>query len=198
MSQILIADDDPAALLVLDATLRSWGYRPLQAADGESALAIMMGEDAPAIAILDWIMPDLSGTEVIRRLRERDAERRPYLLLLTARDDAESIAEGLNSGADDYLAKPFDHRELRARIKVGERVIQLEHERVHRIRELEEALASVRTLQGLLPACAWCRRVRDDDDYWKKLEEYVGEHTALQFSHGICPECLPQLEELRS
>jgi response regulator RpfG family c-di-GMP phosphodiesterase len=141
---------------------------------------------------------------VVRRLREQrdNAAASPYLVLLTARHDFDSLAEGLGNGADDYLAKPFDRRELRARLKVGERIMRLEHERVHRISELEEALARVKTLQGLLPVCAWCRRVRDDGDYWKKLEEYVDQHTALQFSHGICPDCLtsrlePELQETR-
>lgn len=193
--KVLVADDDPVARLVLDTRLRSWGYLPVQAVDGERALAVMTGEGAPAIAVLDWMMPGLSGPDVIRQLRQRDVGARPYLILLTARQDIESIAEGLTTGADDYLGKPFDHRELQARLKVGERIVQLEHERVHRIQELETALANVRTLQGLLPMCAWCRKVRDDGDYWQKLEEYIDHHTGLQFSHGICPDCAHKLEE---
>ena len=193
--RVLIADDDPVTQLLLETDLRCWGYEPVIAFDGTQALALLQRDDAPSIAILDWMMPGLTGPEVCRKVRQLSPGASRYLVLLTSLDDPASVAEGLTAGADDYLAKPFDHRELKARIQVGERVMRLEQERRERILELEAALERVRVLQGLLPMCAWCRRVRGDEDgdYWQKLEQYIDAHTDVQFSHGICPECLPRL-----
>jgi YesN/AraC family two-component response regulator len=95
----------------------------------------------------------------------------------------------LEAGADDYVVKPFDQAELRARLQVGVRVLQLQTELADRVSELETALTNIRVLHGLLPICSYCKNVRDDQNYWQRVESYVESHADVQFSHSICPDC---------
>ena len=125
------------------------------------------------------------------------------MLLLTSRDGQAHVVEGLQAGANDYVRKPFDRAELEARVQVGIHVVRLQQELKHRVFELEVALASVKQLQGLLPICSYCMRIRDDRDSWQGMERYISSHTEAQFSHGICPECMekviaPQLRTLEA
>jgi DNA-binding response OmpR family regulator len=148
------------------------------------------------------MMPGLDGVEVCRRVRAGESPTPPYVILLTAKTRREDIVEGLSAGADDFVRKPFDRAELRARIQVGVRVLALQHKLAERVRDLEAALQRVRQLQGLLPICSYCKRIRDDRNYWQQVEEYVTAHSEAQFSHGICPDCYervlgPQLRAMR-
>ena len=134
-------------------------------------------------------MPGMDGVEICRKVRQ-DIEDSPfYLILLTMRDSKEDIVSGLRAGANDYISKPFNREELHARVHVGERVIELQSALATRIKELKEALAHVKTLQGILPICSYCKKIRDDKKYWQKMESYISSHTEAQFSHSICPEC---------
>ena len=144
-------------------------------------------------------MPKLDGLEVVRRVRARGESPPTYLILLTARDTIDDVVTGLEAGANDYLTKPFNRNELQARVNVGIRVVNLENSLADRIEKLEEALATIKTLRGLIPICAYCKKIRDDGDYWQQLEVYISEHSDAEFSHGICPDCYEsQLnEELR-
>src|SRR5213593_4807923 len=119
----MIAEDDNVSRRLLEVTLTKWGYEVLSTADGEAAWQVLEAETAPPLAILDWMMPRLDGVEVCRRVRQREQGPYTYLILLTAKGSKEDIAVGLEAGADDYVNKPFDHKELRARIRVGERTI---------------------------------------------------------------------------
>src|SRR5262249_57910928 len=101
---------------------------------------------------------------------------------------------GLQSGANDYVTKPFDRAELQARVCVGKSVVELQRSLALRVRELEDALSQVRQLQGLLPICCYCKKIRDDRNYWQQVETYVGDHSAARFSHAICPDCLKAAE----
>jgi YesN/AraC family two-component response regulator len=112
-----------------------------------------------------------------------------YLMLLTSLESKGHIVAGLDAGADDYLVKPFDPEELRARINVGVRVLSLQERLADRVKELQEALANVKVLHGLLPICSYCKRIRGDDQYWQQVEGYIAQHSDAQFSHGICPTC---------
>jgi response regulator RpfG family c-di-GMP phosphodiesterase len=118
-----------------------------------------------------------------------------YLILLTARDTSADVVAGLEAGADAYIGKPFDHEELRARLLAGERILRLETELATRVSELEQAVALVKHLEGLLPICMYCKKIRDDKNYWHQVERYITEHSAAQFSHGICPECYARVVE---
>lgn len=113
---------------LLEASISSWGYEPVSAADGDQAWEILSSADPPPIAILDWMMPGLSGLAICRRLRERQAPPYVYVILLTSRGLREDIVEGLNAGADDYIVKPFDKHELEVRLRAGRRIIELQSE----------------------------------------------------------------------
>jgi phosphoserine phosphatase RsbU/P len=187
--RVLIAEDDPVSRRVLSATLTRWGYEVVVTVDGSQALAALGEPEAPALAVLDWMMPGLDGVEVVRRLRAAKGGGTPYCILLTAKGAREDLVAGLQAGADDYIVKPFDREELRARVQVGQRMVELQQALADRVRELEQALGQVTQLQRLLPICTYCKRVREDQDYWQEVEAYVGRHTGVQFSHGICPTC---------
>ena len=115
-----------------------------------------------------------------------------YIILLTSRDRKEDIIKGFESGVDDYLTKPFDQDELFARLKVGARIVQLQSSLAERVRDLEASLAQVKHLQGLLPICSYCKKIRNDKNYWEQVEGYISKHSQVQFSHGICPACYEQ------
>jgi len=186
---ILIADDDRVSRRMLEANLRRWGHEVQNVADGTATWEALQQPGAARLAIIDWMMPGLDGVEICRRARARSSARPLYLILLTARTSPQDIVEALDAGADDYVTKPFDPAELRARVGVGVRVAHLQGELAARIGDLEEALAHVDELHGILPICAYCRRIRSDADSWQRIEEYVTAHSSARFSHGICPEC---------
>jgi len=190
--KILVADDSPVARTLVVKALRDDGQEPVAVEDGTHALEAFHSEDPPKLAVLDWEMPGLTGPEVCRRIRELDHGVAPYLILLTSRDEKADIVLGLEAGADDYLTKPFQAEELRARVRVGERVLVLQQRLSERIGELEEALAKVNELEGLLPICSYCKKVRDDGNYWHQVEAYIGERSGARFSHGVCPDCYEQ------
>jgi response regulator RpfG family c-di-GMP phosphodiesterase len=143
--------------------------------------------------VLDWVMPTMDGIDICRAIRDVATPTQPYLILLTARSRPEDIVAGLRAGADDYITKPVDREELQARLQVGMRIVGLQRRLSDRVTELEAALVNVRRLQGLLPICAYCKRIRDDRNYWNQVETYIGEHAGVQFSHGICPSCLDRV-----
>lgn len=187
--KILIADDDRASLRLLEAALVKWGYEVTTASQGEEAWQHLQRPDAPPLLILDWIMPVLDGLEVCRRVRALPGRQTPYIILLTGRLDKHDVVKGLEAGADDYVTKPFDPGELRARVQVGARVLKLQSALAERVQELEEALARVTQLHGLLPICCYCKKIRDDGNYWHQVENYIASHAEVKFSHGICPDC---------
>jgi DNA-binding response OmpR family regulator len=187
---------------MLEATLAKWDYEVVVTTDGLQALEALKKPDAPALAVLDWMMPGLDGSEVCRQVRETLGDRLLYVLLLTAKGSKDDIVQGLTAGADDYVIKPFDRAELKARLDVGQRILRLQTELAARVQELELALSKVKLLQGLLPICCYCKKIRDDQNYWRQVEGYVAEHSEAQFTHAICPSCRekiiePELERLR-
>jgi len=188
--RILIAEDDPVSRRLLQKSLEQWGYETVLCVDGRSAWEMLQQPDAPTIAVLDWMMPGMDGPEICRGIRESGQARQPYLILLTGRTRMQDVVSGLKAGADDYLTKPVDRDELEARLGVATRIVQLQQRLALRVSELEQALSRVRQLQGLLPICAYCKRIRDDQNYWNQVETYIAEHLDIRFSHGICPSCL--------
>jgi sigma-B regulation protein RsbU (phosphoserine phosphatase) len=187
--KVLIAEDDAISRRVLEAFLRRWGFEVESFEDGGTAWERLQQKDAPSLVILDWMMPELGGVEICRRVRAAGRPQPAYLILLTSRTGSEDIVAGLEAGADDYVTKPFNREELRARVQGGARVVELQRSLAERVEELEQALARVKQLQGLLPICSYCKKIRDDRNYWQQVEAYIGEHSEAVFSHGICPDC---------
>jgi DNA-binding response OmpR family regulator len=199
--RVLIADDEATSRHLIQATLRGWGFEVLVAMDGVEALRVLEGSNPPEIALLDWMMPGVDGLEVCRHMRAAIPNAPTYIILVTARGGLANVVQGLEAGADDYITKPFDPRELRARLHAGARIVQLQQALVDRFHELEDALMRVKQLQGLLPICSYCKKIRNDRNYWEQVDAYVASHSEAQFSHGVCPDCYemhlkPQLERL--
>jgi len=188
--RILIADDNDAMRRHTQFALEENGHVVVATTNGTEAFDVLRQADSPPIAILDWNMPGMDGPDVCRRLRLLDRDAPKYLILLTVRSRSSEIAEGLDAGANDYIVKPFDFEELRARVAVGQRVIELQRSLARRVDELQEALAHVKRLQGLLPICMHCHKIRDDKQSWQKLEAYIAEHSEAKLSHGLCPDCM--------
>lgn len=192
--KILIAEDDPVSRCFLEVTLAKWGYEVIAVCDGNQAWEAFQRE-RPTIAILDWMMPGIDGAEVCRRARAVETTTPAYLIMLTAKSEKQDVVEGLCAGADDYITKPFNRQELHARIKVGIRIAELQRAVADRVVELELALSRVKQLQGLLPICSYCKKVRDDQNYWQQVDSYISKHSEVAFSHGICPDCYDRLVE---
>ena len=189
MMRVLIADDDRLATTMLSRALANWGFEASVAHDGESAWAAIR-DGRPQMAIVDWMMPGLEGPALCQRIRQDASTAHLYVILLTARDSRDDLVAGLRAGADDYLVKPYDHEELRARLNVGTRIVTLQERLGERVAELEVAISTVKHLQGMIPICSYCKRIRSTSDDWEPLESYISEHSEAQFSHGICPPCL--------
>ena len=209
-TRVLIAEDDKIARRVLEAALVKWGYKVVVACDGKEAWELITAPDSPNLLILDWMMPGIDGVDLCRKIRSLDENIPKYVILLTALSDKKGVVWGLEAGANDYITKPFDNDELRARVKVGQLVVELqsvladnvkkleleiknrqlaEEAREKLVEELQEALARVKRLSGLLPICASCKRIRDDKGYWNQVEEYIRDHSEARFSHSLCKEC---------
>lgn len=124
--RILIAEDDLTSRTILAAIVKKWGYEPVTVPDGEAAWEAMQKNDAPRLALLDWDMPGLNGLEVCRKLRQVDTADQPYIVFLTSRSERDCIVEGLEAGANDYVIKPHDNAELLARIRVGQRMLDMQ------------------------------------------------------------------------
>jgi DNA-binding response OmpR family regulator len=200
--KILIADDDVVTCRLLATTLKSWEYEVYAASDGAEALRILEDGLRPEMALLDWQMPERDGLEVCRSIRASPEPLPIYIILLTSLDSRQNIIQGLQAGADDYITKPFDRDELRARLEVGRRIVELQLSLAARVLQLEDALARVKLLQGLVPICSYCKKIRNDKNFWQQVEGYISEHSEAKFSHGICPDCFekivkPELDQLR-
>jgi DNA-binding response OmpR family regulator len=199
--QVLVADDEPVSRTVVGAMLKNAGFVVQYASDGQQAWQRLQSQNPPALALLDWEMPGLQGPEVIERIRGRQEQSPTYVILLTSRDSSADIVSGLRAGADDYVTKPANEEELIARVNVGARVVRLQLALADRVRSLEEALANVKALQTLLPICAYCKSIRNDQNYWQKVETYFTQYSGVSFTHSYCPTCYeryvrPELERV--
>ncbi|MGE0456236.1 MAG: PleD family two-component system response regulator [Vicinamibacteria bacterium] len=186
--RVLVVDDSAVSRKVLVRQIEALGHTVVAAENAEAALVAL--EDAYSVVISDWNMPGMSGVDLVRRIRadetRRVAEglgrRYAYLILLTARDDKQSYLEGMAAGADDFLSKAFEHEQLLTRLKVAERISQLQ--------------AEVNQLSGLLPICSFCKKIREAGDEgsllpptWVPVEAYVSQRIDASFTHSICPDC---------
>lgn len=189
---LLLVDDAPANIQVLASILSKEGYR-LSAATGGLQALTRMEQSLPCLVLLDVSMPEMDGYEVCRRMKANLRTAEVPVIFLTGKTSQEDIMAGFEAGAVDYVSKPFNAPELLARVRTHvalRRMIQLEREARTR---LEDALVQVKTLSGLLPMCAQCKKIRDDKGYWNQLEGYLTEHANVMVSHGICPDCAHEL-----
>ncbi|MBU2515581.1 response regulator [bacterium] len=176
--QILVVDDNTQNLQFLGNLLSKSNYELAIAQNGELALEFLEKE-IPDLILLDVMMPGIDGYEVCRRLKKNHKTRDIPVIFLTAKSEVEDLVKGFEVGAVDYVTKPFNSLELLARVKTHV--------------ELKRAREEISSLQGIVPICAQCKKIRDDEGYWKQLESYIESHTDAQFSHGICPECSDKL-----
>jgi CheY-like chemotaxis protein len=189
--RVLLAEDEPVTRRLLTATLTRFGYDVVSVDDGLKAWAILETPTSPALVLLDWSMPGLDGPDICKRVRART--NRPgytYILMVTARSGKEDVVTGLSAGADDFVTKPVDVEELRARLRVGERIVALERTLAAQVAELKSASEHVRELQGMIPICMHCKSIRNQSQIWEKVETYIEERSGATFSHALCDSCL--------
>ncbi|MCX6938064.1 MAG: response regulator [Verrucomicrobia bacterium] len=186
--KVLAVEDDPVALAVLARTLRKLGHEVVTAANGEEALARLAAEPV-RVVVSDWVMPGVDGLELCRRVRGRlDADYVYFILLTGLVPSEDNQREAIEAGVDDFLNKPLQTQEIWMRLRVAERILRF--------------ATQVRQLEEFLPICGYCKKVRDDSNYWQQIESYINTRTGTDFSHSVCPDCYkqvvaPQLESLR-
>ena len=185
--RILLAEDDSTSRKILATQLAKMSHQVREAEDGLCAWEEFQ-KDKPELVITDWMMPKMDGPELCRRIRSHGGPGYTYTIILTAINRNQGYLEGMNSGADDFVTKPCDSVELSVRLRVAERILSLQNH--------------VNRLEGLLPICPKCKKIRGSEEKWEQVESYIMKRSDALFSHGICPECYeslmkPQLEELR-
>jgi DNA-binding response OmpR family regulator len=185
--KILAVEDDAVARAVLRKALHRLGHEVIEAHDGEAAWARLQAEPV-RVVVSDWMMPRSDGLELCRQIRGRAGQEYIYFILLTSRDATEENSRAAaDAGVDDFLTKPLDLAELWTRLRVAERILGY----TRQVRQLEE----------LLPICSYCKKIRDDQNYWQQMEGYISERTGSDFSHSVCPDCytrvvLPEIARL--
>jgi phosphoserine phosphatase RsbU/P len=194
--KVLVAEDDFTSRSMLQAMVSRWGFEVVAVPDGVQGWAQLQKPDGPRLALLDWMMPGMDGLEVCRRARQVVQPDPPYLIMVTARVSKGDIVTGLEAGANDYIAKPYHSEELKARLEVGRRVLELQQALAERVRQLEAAMRHVKALQGILPICSYCHKIRNDKESWERLESYIVNNSEASFTHGICPDCMQRQLEL--
>jgi len=186
--KILVAEDDDIARVILSKRLAKLSHEVIGAEDGGAAWDVFRAE-VPQIVITDVAMPRIDGFQLCRMIRAEHLDRYVYIMILTAREGKAAFLEGLDAGADDFLQKPVDMDELAARLRVAERILSIQ--------------THMRQLEGLLPICSYCKKIRNTDETWVPIEGYISAKTEARFSHGACPSCYeryikPELEALKA
>lgn len=187
--KILVVDDAPEVLFATSRVVASAGYTVLEAGSGSQCREILAKEQ-PDLVLLDVMLPDTDGRELCREIKSNPDFKGVFVVLTSGMKTASSDqADGLECGADGYIARPLSNRELKARVDAMVRILSAERDRDRLIDELQEALARVKRLSGLLPYCSYCKKIRDDQGYWQQLEEFVRAHSDAELGDSICPAC---------
>lgn len=186
--KILIAEDDVFFRRLLQQVLAP-EHEIVLAEDGGQAWAILQQPDRPPFALLDWVMPVWSGPQICRKAREHPQLASLYLMLLTAKNSTPDVVSGLRAGADDYVTKPFVPEELRARVRIGERLIRLQWEIDTHAAQLARASELAARLQKLLPICPQCGKIRCTSAYWEELNSFLRECDSQLLDLGTCLRC---------
>ena len=184
--KIQIVEDDTIAATLLASALKSLGHEARQAGGGQEAWEQLQREPV-RVVISDWMMPGLDGLELCRRIRGQGGDYTYFILLSNVSASGENLDQAMAAGVDDFLGKPAKVAELKARLHVAERILNY--------------ATQVRQLQEIIPICGYCRKLRDDRNYWSQVEEYISQQTGSSFSHGVCPDCyekvlVPQMRKL--
>ncbi|MBP1772224.1 MAG: cycR2 [Holophagaceae bacterium] len=191
---ILIVDDQEADVAVVEGMLRHAGYGSVTSTLEPGEVSGLHASHNYDLILLDLEMPTRDGFQVMKDLQAVDPEGYLPVLILSARP--EHRLRALESGAKDFVSKPFDLAEVLARVRnmLEVRLLHAEartyrQDLERRNEEMQKALDNVKLLSGLLPICAWCKKIRDDQGYWNGIEQFIREHSEAEFTHGICPEC---------
>jgi CheY-like chemotaxis protein len=191
---ILIIDDDIANIKILGSTLPS-DYEILFALNAQEGIASAMANQ-PDLIILDIMMPGMDGCETCRQLKADERTRDIPLIFITVKNSEEDEVKGFELGAVDYIIKPFNPVIVQARVRthVSLRLATRDVENKNimlaaRIEELENAKKEIKAIQSILPICSYCKKIRDDKDYWDQLDSYLQKHSGILFSHSVCPDC---------
>ncbi len=190
---LLFVEDERVTRSTIAAMLERQIRTVYQAGDGRAGLEAFKAH-RPEVVITDIRMPVMSGLDMAREIKAFSP--RTHIIVTTAYNDTEFFLDAIDIGIDQYVLKPVDRDRLFAAIGRCQEILSLERtikfkdaEQKRLIKELKSALARIKTLQGLIPICASCKKVRDDKGYWNQIEAYISEHSGAEFSHGICPEC---------
>ena len=189
---ILIVDDNNQNLQVLGTMLQDFDFNVAFSDNGARAIAVAR-KIVPDLILLDVMMPEMDGFEVCRQLKSDAATRMIPIIFLTAKTDPQSIVDGFDLGAVDYVTKPFNKSELMARVRTHIALRRSQRDLEQRNRDLQKALEEIKTLRGIIPICASCKKIRDDEGLWKQIELYIQSHSEASFSHSICPDCARKL-----
>ncbi|MFW2368048.1 MAG: response regulator [Desulforhopalus sp.] len=188
--KILVAEDEFTTRMMVQVCLENWGYRVTSVTNGKEAWSKLQKPDAPHIAILDWEMPELNGVEVCRLVKELEIENPPYIILLTGRDSETDIVRGFDAGADDYMTKPFNDNELRARVRVAERLVRTQSSLSESVSELRAALNQLELLESGVDICGQCRKIFSSyDGLWHSFEDVMSNGADPRFIINSCPDC---------
>jgi len=173
--EIVLAEDDNATRGLLEKFLKADGHTVHVFENGKDAWTFFQAHQV-ALVVSDWMMPDSDGLDLCRKVRSLKREEYTYFILLTSVSrSVENVRAAAEAGVDDFLTKPVNRDELWMRLRVASRILGY--------------AGQVRQLESLLPICAYCKKVRDDGNLWQAVENYLIEHTDMDFSHSICPEC---------
>lgn len=201
--RVLIVDDEPINLRLISVSL-SEEYDILTALNGHEAISRLKQQEVDLI-LLDVMMPDISGFDVCRIIKADSRYAEIPVVFLTAMDTPQGERQGLDLGAIDYLSKPVELELLKLRVRNltalklrGDEVREQRDLLAIRKEELEAALARVRQLEGIIPICMYCKKIKDDQESWQELEKYITQHSEAMFSHSACPECYEkEMEAIR-
>jgi len=189
---ILIVDDAPKNVQLLGSLLKENCYRVAFVNNGRHALDLIT-KKAPDLILLDIMMPEMDGFEVCKKLKADEKTRYIPIIFISALNDVNDKVTAFSLGGADYITKPFQSEEILARVKTHLTMRRLYKRLEDKNVQLQKALDENKILQGIIPICANCKKIRDDKGFWKQVEAYISEHSVAQFSHGICPGCVQKL-----